>query len=188
MPSIPTKTVIMRGNGIAAQHFWTNFMMFSSSNLVCFFDSGENLGCPCMTPTSLKWGILKHCTQKLFPNSPGHVHLKLAWLGLYCHRLLLPASSHSFGRAAPPLLLLFHSFSSNSPPPPPTSPPALSFPRSNPSTTSIRCVFARCVTLHHFALSSPFSCPILPKIILKFSSWQKYTSSKLQNVASVSQV
>ena len=34
LPSTPSQPVIMRGNGIAAQHFWTNFMMFSSSNLV----------------------------------------------------------------------------------------------------------------------------------------------------------
>ena len=39
---------IMRGNGIPAQHFWTNFMMLSSINLVWFLItySGEKLGCP----------------------------------------------------------------------------------------------------------------------------------------------
>ena len=31
-----TLTLIMRGNGIAAQHFWTSVMIFSSSNLVWF--------------------------------------------------------------------------------------------------------------------------------------------------------
>ena len=46
--SVATQTVIMRGNGIAAQHFWTNCLMLSSSNLVWFLMtySGEKLGCP----------------------------------------------------------------------------------------------------------------------------------------------
>ena len=37
-PSTPTQTVIMRENSIAAKHFWTIFMWFSSRNLVWLFD------------------------------------------------------------------------------------------------------------------------------------------------------
>ena len=117
-PSTPTKTVIMRGNGIAAQPFWTNFMMFSSSNLVFFFSFRRELGVSLCDPHLLNGGLWnievtfyfhpKAVSQFTWPCAPeagmaGVVLPSPPPPGLLT--LLRPGSSSS----PPPLpLLLFH--------------------------------------------------------------------------------